>query len=103
MWSFVYWIDVFKTFEKNGEFYCMPRQIEEGATVMFNFYRATQVIFPGETILEEGNKIATNFLFKKRAANHILDKWVITKDLLGEVYISFVPYNLPLLVMENIV
>ncbi|XP_054816671.1 ent-copalyl diphosphate synthase 5-like [Prosopis cineraria] len=77
--------DVFKTFEKDGEFCCLPGQTDEGATVMFNFYRATQVQFPGETILDEGNNFATNFLSEKRAANQILDKWIIAKDLPGEV------------------
>ncbi|XP_054816460.1 ent-copalyl diphosphate synthase 5-like [Prosopis cineraria] len=77
--------NVFKTFEKDGEFCCLPGQTDEGATVMFNFYRATQVQFPGETILDEGNNFATNFLSEKRAANQILDKWIIAKDLPGEV------------------
>ncbi|KAK4285651.1 hypothetical protein QN277_002321 [Acacia crassicarpa] len=77
--------NVFKTFEKDGEFCCLPGQTDEGATVMFNFYRATQVQFPGETILDEGKKYATKFLSEKRAANQILDKWIIAKDLPGEV------------------
>ncbi|XP_054814368.1 ent-copalyl diphosphate synthase 5-like [Prosopis cineraria] len=77
--------NVFKTFEKDGEFGCLPGQTDEGATVMFNFYRATQVQFPGETILDEGNNFANNFLSKKRAANQIFDKWIIAKDLPGEV------------------
>ncbi|XP_028799677.1 copal-8-ol diphosphate hydratase, chloroplastic [Neltuma alba] len=77
--------NVFKTFEKDGEFCCLPGQTDEGATVMFNFYRATQFQFPGETILDEGRKYATNFLSKKRADNQILDKWIIAKDLPGEV------------------
>ncbi|KAK4285654.1 hypothetical protein QN277_002323 [Acacia crassicarpa] len=77
--------NVFKTFEKDGEFCCLPGQTDEGATVMFNFYRATQVQFPGEAILDEGRKYATNFLSEKRDANQILDKWIIAKDLPGEV------------------
>ncbi|XP_028799641.1 ent-copalyl diphosphate synthase, chloroplastic-like [Neltuma alba] len=77
--------NVFKTFEKDGEFCCLPGQTDEGATVMFNFYRATQFQFPEETILYEGRQYATNFLSKKRADNQILDKWIIAKDLPGEV------------------
>ncbi|XP_054816784.1 ent-copalyl diphosphate synthase 5-like [Prosopis cineraria] len=77
--------NVFKTFEKDGGFDCFPGQTDEGASVMFNFYRATQVQFPGETILDEGNNFASNFLTEKRAANQIFDKWIIAKDLPGEV------------------
>ncbi|XP_028799729.1 ent-copalyl diphosphate synthase, chloroplastic-like [Neltuma alba] len=77
--------NVFKTFQRDGEFYCFPGQTDEGATVIFNFYRAAQVQFPGETILDEGKNFATNFLTKKRADNQILDKWIIAKDLPGEV------------------
>ncbi|KAI9113033.1 hypothetical protein K1719_015965 [Acacia pycnantha] len=85
--------DVFETFEKDGEFYCFLGQADEAPSAMFNFYRATQVQFLGETILEEGNNFATNFLSKKRAANQIIDKWVIAKDLLGEVsYALYFPW-----------
>ncbi|XP_028799728.1 ent-copalyl diphosphate synthase, chloroplastic-like [Neltuma alba] len=77
--------NVFKTFEKDGEFCCFPGQTDEGASVMFNFYRATQVQFPGETILDEGKNFAINFLTEKRATNQIFDKWIIAKDLPGEV------------------
>ncbi|KAK4267997.1 hypothetical protein QN277_024706 [Acacia crassicarpa] len=76
---------VFKNFEKDGLFFCYPGQSDEGATVIFNFYRATQVQFPGETILDEGKNFAINFLSKKRDTNQILDKWIISKDLSGEV------------------
>ncbi|XP_054814352.1 ent-copalyl diphosphate synthase 1-like [Prosopis cineraria] len=76
---------VFKNFEKDGEFFCYPGQSDEGATVIFNFYRATQVQFPGEMILDEGKNFAINFLSKKQATNQILDKWIISKDLSGEV------------------
>ena len=85
----MFWTDVFKTFEQDGEFCCMAGQTDEGPTVMFNLYRATQVQFPGETILDQAKKYATNFLSEKRAANQILDKWIIAKDLPGEVHTLF--------------
>ncbi|XP_054816919.1 copal-8-ol diphosphate hydratase, chloroplastic-like [Prosopis cineraria] len=76
---------IFKNFEKDGEFFCYPGQSDEGETVIFNFYRATQVQFPGEIILDEGKTFAINFFSKKQATNQILDKWIMYKDLSGEV------------------
>lgn len=52
---------------------------------MYNLYRGSQISFPGEMILEDANKFSSKFLREKRARNDLLDKWVITKDLPGEV------------------
>ncbi|KAJ7950499.1 Copalyl diphosphate synthase [Quillaja saponaria] len=72
-------------FEKNGKFFCYPGQSSEGVTVMLNTYRASQVMYHGEKILEEANQFSGNYLRNQRAANRLLDKWVMTKDLPGEV------------------
>ncbi|KAI3962954.1 hypothetical protein MKW92_043001 [Papaver armeniacum] len=78
--------DVFRNFEKDGEFFCFPGQSsEEGVTVMCNLYRASQVSFPGETILQEAKRFSSKFLREKQASNQLLDKWLITKDLPAEV------------------
>nr|UZM18088.1 ent-copalyl diphosphate synthase [Gymnaconitum gymnandrum] len=77
--------DVFKDFEKNGEFFCFAGQSNQAVTGLFNLYRATQVLFPGETILERAKNFAYKFLRQKQASNELLDKWIITKDLPGEV------------------
>lgn len=42
-------------------------------------------MFPGEDILERAKKFSYRFLRDKLAANQLLDKWIITKDLPGEV------------------
>ncbi|KAH7856473.1 hypothetical protein Vadar_001753 [Vaccinium darrowii] len=47
-------------------------------------YRACQLLFPGERILEEAKKFSSKFLREKQACNELLDKWVIAKDLPGE-------------------
>ncbi|KAF9595786.1 hypothetical protein IFM89_004188 [Coptis chinensis] len=47
--------------------------------------RAAQVLFPEETILQEAKDFAYKFLHKKQASNQLLDKWIITKHLPGEV------------------
>jgi len=76
---------VFKNFERNGEFFCFTGQTTQAVTGMFNLYRATQVMFPGEKILEHGKHFSAKFLRDKRAANELVDKWIIMKNLAEEV------------------
>ncbi|MED6223678.1 Gly-Xaa carboxypeptidase [Stylosanthes scabra] len=76
--------DALKHFEKNGEFFCFAGEISPSVTATFNLYRASQVLFPGEMILEDAKYFAFKFLSEKRASNEIFDKWIITKDLVGE-------------------
>nr|UNZ93495.1 ent-copalyl diphosphate synthase [Sesamum indicum] len=77
--------DVFKHFENSGEFFCFVGQTDQAVTGIYNLYRASQVMFPGEDILADARKFSTKFLQEKRASNELLDKWVIAKDLPGEV------------------
>ncbi|XP_009765872.1 ent-copalyl diphosphate synthase 5-like [Nicotiana tabacum] len=85
--------DVFKHFENGGEFFCFAGQSNQAVTGMYNLYRASQLMFPGEKILENAKKFSSNFLREKRAKNELLDKWIITKDLPGEVgYALDVPW-----------
>ncbi|GFP92298.1 ent-copalyl diphosphate synthase chloroplastic [Phtheirospermum japonicum] len=85
--------DVFKNFEKGGEFFCFAGQSTQAVTGMYNMYRASQLKFPGEQILADAADFSANFLKKKRANNDLLDKWIITKDLPGEVgYALDVPW-----------
>ncbi|CAK9151075.1 unnamed protein product [Ilex paraguariensis] len=76
--------DAFQHFESGGEFFCFARECNQGVTVMFNLYRASQVMFPGEKILEDAKKFSSKFLREKQANNELLDKWIIAKDLPGE-------------------
>ncbi|XP_022931238.1 ent-copalyl diphosphate synthase, chloroplastic-like [Cucurbita moschata] len=86
--------EVFKHFEKDGEFVCIAGQSTQAVTGMLNLYRASdQVMFPGEKILADAKQFASKFLRQKQAANQLLDKWIITKDLPGEVgYALDVPW-----------
>ncbi|KAJ8541148.1 hypothetical protein K7X08_001964 [Anisodus acutangulus] len=77
--------DVFKHFESKGEFFCFVGQSNQAVTGMYNLYRASQLMFPGEKILEDAKIFSFNFLQEKQAQNELLDKWIITKDLPGEV------------------
>ncbi|XP_015077857.1 ent-copalyl diphosphate synthase, chloroplastic [Solanum pennellii] len=85
--------DVFKHFESKGEFFCFVGQSNQAVTGMYNLYRASHVMFSGEKILENAKIFTSNYLREKRAQNQLLDKWIITKDLPGEVgYALDVPW-----------
>ncbi|XP_075482775.1 ent-copalyl diphosphate synthase 1-like [Primulina tabacum] len=85
--------DVFEHFEESGEFFCFAGQSTQAVTGMYNLYRASQVTFPRESILARARTFSSNFLQEKRANNELLDKWIITKDLPGEVgYALDVPW-----------
>ena len=45
--------DVFENFKKGDEFICFEGQSTQAVTGMYNLYRASQVVFPGEKVLEE--------------------------------------------------
>lgn len=78
--------DVFKNFRtEDGEFFGFLGQSTEAVTGIYNLYRASQIAFPGETILHSANEFSSKILREKQAANQLLDKWIIIKDLPGEV------------------
>ncbi|KAI4381202.1 hypothetical protein MLD38_007300 [Melastoma candidum] len=77
--------EVFEQFNRGDEFFSFIGQSMEAVTGMYNLYRASQLRFHGETILEHANKYSANFLTVKRESNNLLDKWIVTKDLPGEV------------------
>ncbi|XP_068649228.1 ent-copalyl diphosphate synthase 1-like [Aristolochia californica] len=77
--------DAFRNFEKGGEFFCFAGQSNQAVTGLFNLYRASQVLFPGEKILDDARSFSYKFLREKQASSQLLDKWIIAKDLPGEV------------------
>ncbi|KAM7503075.1 hypothetical protein LguiB_001979 [Lonicera macranthoides] len=90
--------DAFWHFKYGDAFCCFPRQSSESVTAIFDLFRATQLQFPGEKVMDEAKNFSYNFLRKREANNTLIDKWVILKDLPGEVgYALDMPYfaNLP--------
>ncbi|KAG6416237.1 hypothetical protein SASPL_123663 [Salvia splendens] len=86
-------IDAFKPFEEAGEFYSLPGDMTHAVTGLYNLYRASQLMFPQEHILLDARNFTANLLHQKRPTNSIVDKWIITKDLPGEVaYALDVPF-----------
>jgi hypothetical protein len=75
----------FKQFETDGEFCCFPRESNRSVTCAYSLYRASQVAFPGEDLLGRTEKFSRDFLHDRRASHNLKDKWLIPKDLTGEV------------------
>nr|A0A1X9IRP7.1 RecName: Full=Copalyl diphosphate synthase 2, chloroplastic; Short=IrCPS2 [Isodon rubescens]APJ36372.1 copalyl diphosphate synthase 2 [Isodon rubescens] len=71
--------------QEDGKFSCYGGQMIESASPIYNLYRASQLRFPGEEILEEATKFAYNFLQEKIANNQIQEKWVISEHLIDEI------------------
>ncbi|CAI9094689.1 OLC1v1030469C1 [Oldenlandia corymbosa var. corymbosa] len=78
--------DVFKHFKSNdNKFYCLGGELNASPTTLLNLYKAAQVRFPGETVLEEAENFSFEFLKEKISHNEIVDKWVRSKDIAGEL------------------
>ena len=52
---------------------------------MFNLYRASQLAFPKEEILKNAKEFSSKYLKHKQDIDELIDKWIIMKDLPGEV------------------
>ncbi|KAJ3672979.1 hypothetical protein LUZ60_006353 [Juncus effusus] len=76
---------VFRHFEKEGEFCCFAGQSNQAVTGMYNLNRASQIMFPDEDILNRAKNFSHGFLQEKRNSGQLRDKWIISKDLPGEV------------------
>ncbi|CAF1702691.1 ent-copalyl diphosphate synthase, chloroplastic-like isoform X1 [Brassica napus] len=77
--------DVFMNFEKEGEFFCFAGQSNQALTGMFNLYRASQLAFPKEEILKNAKEFSSKYLKHKQEKDELIDKWIIMKDLPGEI------------------
>lgn len=85
--------DVLNKFKDGDKFFCLMGETDKSPTAMYNLYRCSQVSFPGEKILEDANKFTHNFLQHCLSNNQSLDKWLIAKDIPGEIqYALEVPW-----------
>uniref|UniRef100_A0A1S3XAL9 Copal-8-ol diphosphate hydratase, chloroplastic-like n=1 Tax=Nicotiana tabacum TaxID=4097 RepID=A0A1S3XAL9_TOBAC len=76
--------DVLNKFKDGDQFFCLRGELNKSPTAMYNLYRCSQALFPGEKILEEAKNFTYNFLQQCLANNQSSDKWVIAKDIPGE-------------------
>nr|UZM18090.1 ent-labda-8,13E-dienyl diphosphate synthase [Gymnaconitum gymnandrum] len=80
-------------FERDGQFYCFVGQTSQGITEMLSLYRASQILFPGEEIMKEAKEFSFKTLKEKYDRGQVTDRWLITKNLTGEVqYYMDVPW-----------
>ncbi|XP_059275465.1 copal-8-ol diphosphate hydratase, chloroplastic-like isoform X1 [Lycium ferocissimum] len=77
--------DVLNKFRDGDKFFCLKGETDKSPTAMYNLYRCSQVSFPGEKILDDANKFTYNFLQECLLNNQSLDKWLIAKDIPGEI------------------
>ncbi|KAG6405342.1 hypothetical protein SASPL_132931 [Salvia splendens] len=78
--------DVLEHFkQQDGKFSCYSGQMIESASPIYNLYRAAQLRFPGEEILEEASQFAYNFLQQKISNHQLQEKWVIYHHFIDEV------------------
>nr|UVC58041.1 CPS11 protein [Isodon rubescens] len=80
--------NVISKFKEGEKFCCHSGEVSESTTPMYALYRASQIRFPGEEILEEAYNFSYNFLRDWLAGDKLLDKWIITKDLPNEIKIG---------------
>ncbi|PIN17549.1 Copal-8-ol diphosphate hydratase [Handroanthus impetiginosus] len=80
--------NVFRNFRNDNKFSCYGGQILEAPSGLYNLYRASQIRFPGEKILEEAEQFVYNFLQEKLESYQVLDKWFISKHLPDEIRIG---------------
>ena len=88
-----FYAGVFENFEKDGEFFAFVGQSTQAVTGMYNLNRASQVSFHGEDVLERAGRFSYRFLREREAEGTISDKWIIAKDLPGEVNYSVIPID----------
>lgn len=77
--------DVLNKFKDGDNFFCLMGETDKSPTAMYNLYRCSQVSFPGEKILDDAKKFTHNFLQHCLSNNQSLDKWLIAKDIPGEI------------------
>ena len=80
----MFYVGVFKNFEKDGEFFCFVGQSNQAVTGMYNLNRASQIGFQSEDILHRARIFSYEFLRQREAQGMLHDKWIIAKDLAGE-------------------
>ncbi|EFJ12417.1 hypothetical protein SELMODRAFT_124329 [Selaginella moellendorffii] len=75
--------DVFTNFMKDGKFFCFSGERSHGISDVFSLFRASQVAYPKEAILDQAHAYSQQYL--SHLHDHGLDKWAFKNDLSGEV------------------
>ncbi|KAH9321137.1 hypothetical protein KI387_015776, partial [Taxus chinensis] len=85
--------DVFLSYLKDGDFLPSVEKSDQAVSAMLNLYKASQVMFPGERILEEAKSFSRDYLAKSEAKSIMHDKNIVLKNLEEEIeYAIGVPW-----------
>lgn len=66
-------------------------QSTQAVTGMYNLNRASQISFQGEDVLHRARVFSYEFLRQREEQGMIRDKWIVAKDLPGEVIQTILP------------
>lgn len=78
-------VDVLRKFKEGDRFICQRGEVTPSTTAMYALYRASQIRFKGDVVLEEAYDFSRKFLQDWLEGDEHLDKWVISKNLPHEV------------------
>ena len=74
-----------RKFKEGDRFICQRGEVTPSTTAMYALYRASQIRFEGDVVLEEAYDFSRKFLHDWLEGDEHLDKWVISKNLPHEV------------------
>ncbi|XP_047943794.1 peregrinol diphosphate synthase TPS1, chloroplastic-like isoform X2 [Salvia hispanica] len=77
--------NVLRKFKEGDRFICQRGEVTPSTTAMYALYRASQIRFEGDVVLEEAYDFSRKFLHDWLEGDEHLDKWVISKNLPHEV------------------
>nr|QXT24222.1 ladba-7,13E-dienyl diphosphate synthase [Isodon lophanthoides var. gerardianus] len=80
--------NVLRIFKEGDIFCCHSGEVTRSTSPTYALYRASQVRFPGEEILEEAYNFSRNFLQDWLASDRLLDKWIVSKDFPNEIKVG---------------
>ena len=77
---------VFENFkDSNGHFFCSAAHFNKDVASMLSLYRASQLEFPGENILDEAKSFTTEYLRKALEKSKTFSAWNKQQNLSQEV------------------
>jgi ent-copalyl diphosphate synthase len=95
---------VFENFKDgNGRLFCSTGQLKNDVASMLGLYRASQLAFPGESILDEAKIFATKYLREDLEKSETFSPWNIEQNLTQEVITAYHIHMLETIDSNNLV
>nr|AZB50380.1 terpene synthase 1 [Mesosphaerum suaveolens] len=80
--------NVLRKFKEGDRFCCHSGEVAMSTSPTYALYRASQIQFPGEEILDEAFSFTRDYLQDWLARDQVLDKWIVSKDLPDEIKVG---------------